>query len=130
METYSKQVAAIVRIPGSAVSFDLSRIFVSESAAENAIEKVVPVTPQLTVLYLTHHPSLEGHPHKLQMYDTPRWEYYWSHIVNDVYKTENACQNCPKEGNSYRHQRHLKFPATFPLEFVAIDIAKPFWNSS
>lgn len=61
------------------------------------------------------------------MHDTLHQEYYWTHIVNDVYQAVKDFQNCLKECTTYHHERHLKlFPAPCSLGFVPIDIAIPF----
>lgn len=53
---YWLQPAASAGIPGPTFSFNRSRILVNESAADNAIEEVLPVMIQGTVLYLAYHP--------------------------------------------------------------------------
>lgn len=54
---FCKQAAAIVGIPGFAVTYKQSGILVRKSAMDNVIKKVVAVTLQPIILYLAHHIS-------------------------------------------------------------------------
>lgn len=62
MYAFCERSAATAGIPGSAFSYDRSGILVLESAVDIAIQKVMQVALQPTILYLTHHPLLAGHP--------------------------------------------------------------------
>lgn len=66
-----------------------------------------------------------------KIYYTLRQEHSWPQMVKYVYQTSNNGQTYPREGTTYRHQRCLNlFPATSPLEFVAMDITGPLPKSS
>ncbi|CAN8061905.1 unnamed protein product [Agarophyton chilense] len=58
------------------------------------------------------------------MYDTLKKRFYWPHMAHDVYNFVRQCESCVRfRGGIRKHRKYLKlFPATGPLEFVAIDL--------
>ncbi len=65
------------------------------------------------------------------MFYTMRKYYYWPHMSADVYNTVMGCEACAKDGIRQRKiAAKLKlFPATFPLESVALDYVGPLPKS-
>ena len=88
---------------------------------------VVPQSIRPRLLTLTHHSLLAGHPGQNRMFYTLRETYYWPHMAADIAATVRNCRHCAR--NRVRLRRHLHrlklFPATRPLESVAIDILGP-----
>lgn len=77
-------------------------------------------------LLLSHYHLLAGHSGQRRMYDTMRRDYYWPHMANDVAEIINQCQSCARNRGHVKLQRQLQlFPASGPLEFVALDILGP-----
>ena len=88
---------------------------------------VLPHALRGRLLHLAHHTIPAGHPGQNKMYYTLRQWYYWPHMAADVMNEVRNCSGCAK--NRLRLRRHLNrlklFPATRPLEDVAIDILGP-----
>ena len=89
---------------------------------------VVPRTLRARRLRLCHNPAITGHPGQNCMYYALRREYYWPHLAADVAATVRGCRTCAM--NRVKLRKHLSrlrlFPATRPLESLAIDILGPF----
>ena len=91
------------------------------------VQVVVPRTLQARLLQLCHNPTIAGHPGQNRMYYALRREYYWPHLAADVAATVRGCWTCAMNRVKLRkHLNRLKlFPATRPLESLAIDILVP-----
>ena len=102
-------------------------IICRRSNLDGALQRVVPLSLRERVLYLSHYQLLAGHPGGYKMYATLRREYYWPFMANDTYDFVRKCKSCIKvRGITRRHSRKLKlFPATGPLDFVAMDFLGP-----
>lgn len=102
-------------------------LLVRVSPVDKSEQIVVPLTLRQKVLHLSHFPRMMGHPGGTRMYHTLRRAYYWPSMAVDVYATVRMCTSCAKERVTLRkHKSFMKlFPATAPLEFVAIDILGP-----
>lgn len=66
------------------------------------------------------------------MYYTLRRDYYWPRMTNDVFAVARSCRSCAKvKGVQYGHRKYLRlFPASGPLEFVAMVILSPLPKSA
>ena len=88
---------------------------------------VLPHSLRPRLLTLAHHSLLAGHPGQNRLYYTLRLTYYWPQMSVDIAATVRDCRSCAR--NRIRLRRHLNrlqlFPATRPLESVAIDILGP-----
>ena len=92
------------------------------------VQDVVPRTLRARLLQLCHTSTIAGHPGQNRMYFALRREYYWPHLVADVAATVRGCRTCAM--NRFKLRKHLNrlklFPATRPLESLAINILGPF----
>lgn len=60
------------------------------------------------------------------MYDKLRQAYCWSHMASNAYVTIARYESGVANGSRYHHKRAFQlFPATGPLNFVAMDILEP-----
>lgn len=60
------------------------------------------------------------------MYDLLRRDYYWLHMVTDVYSTVKKICMCPCIDMKFKHQRQLElFSPAQPLELVAFSKLGP-----
>ena len=91
------------------------------------IQVVVPLSLRTRILHLAHDPAIAGHPGETRMFETLRVNYYWPHMAADVHWYVHACRPCAKKRIKFRKTKRLMklFPATTPLEFIAIDILGP-----
>ena len=89
--------------------------------------KVVPASLRERVLNLNHDPILQGHSWTIRMYCTLRRDFYWPLMFDDNDHYVSKCITCAcARGTTVRHQYHLQlFPATVPLQDVAIDLIVP-----
>ena len=94
---------------------------------DGQVQIVLPETLRPRVLHLTHHSLLAGHPGQTRLYNTLRRTYYWPHMAADVFATVRNCGRCAKNRILLRKRtNYLRlFPATRPLESVAIDVLGP-----
>lgn len=101
----------------------------SFNADKNGIgadQKVVQATLRQRVLDFAHHPKIAGHTGEIHMCDTLRKEFYWPHMVKDVYNCVITCWKWPEMGKNFKHERELQlFTVYGPLEFIAMDILGP-----
>lgn len=112
--------------PQSTLPYDLIGYSMQIFSRDCVILKFVLTSPQPCILYLLHYTRLGSNPSKYCMYDTVRYELYWSHMVNDAYT------NLKGSGPSDRNQTWLTYmkllkliSASWPLEFVAMDVLGP-----
>ena len=95
------------------------------------VQVVLPRTLRDRLLQLCHNPAIAGHPGQNLMYYALRREYHWSHLATDVVFTVRGCRTCAM--NRVKLRKHLNrlrlFPATRPLESLAIDILGPLPNA-
>ena len=87
----------------------------------------VPRALRARLLRLCHKPAIAGHSGQNRMYYALRREYYWPHLAADVAATVRGCRTCAMNRVKLRKQlnRLRLFPATRPLESLAIDILGP-----
>ena len=81
---------------------------------------------------LAHHKILAGHPVQTRMHRHIRETYYWPQMAADIYKKIRNCTKCAKNRVKLRKrtQTLLIFPATRPLESLAIDILGPLTKTN
>ena len=91
------------------------------------VQIVVPVALRQKILRISHYTKVAGHPGGTRMYHTLRQHYYWPSLPIDVYNVVRNCTQCAKERVKLRKKKSfLKlFPASRPLQYVAIDILGP-----
>lgn len=101
-------------------------------ADRSLIQIVVPAALRERLCTMAHAPVLAGHPGQSRMFYTLRESYYWPQMAADIAATVCNCAKCAR--NRLRLRRHLNrlqlFPATGPLESVAIDILGPLPRSA
>ena len=110
--------------PKSQFEFDRYGFLVRRSRLDGTWAKVVPASLRDRILYLAHYTRLSGHPGGIRMYYTLRREFYWPQMANDAFAVVGNCASCAQvRGTRYKAQKFLQlFPASGPLEFVAMDI--------
>lgn len=88
---------------------------------------VIPHALKERVLHIHHHARLAGHPGGRKLYMSIRRHMYWPALSVDCYATVRRCPTCAKNRIKLRSKSNpLKlFPASGPLESVAIDIFGP-----
>lgn len=66
------------------------------------------------------------------MYESLRWQYYWPTIAADCYATSQKCVLFARERIKLREvTTPMKlFPATSPMESVALDFLGPLLKTS
>ena len=91
------------------------------------VQVVVSRTLRARLLRLCHNPVIAGHPGQNCMYYALFREYYWPHLAADVASTVRGCRTCATNCIKLRKDlnRLSLFPATRPLESLAIDILGP-----
>lgn len=85
---------------------------------------VIPQELQSRLLHISHFAKTAGHPGGRKLYYTLRRRYYWPSMALDCHAVTTSCTECARERVKYRKNstRMKLFPATAPLESVAIDI--------
>ena len=110
---------------------DESGLLIRVSNLDGAQQIVIPRTLRNRLLHISHYPKQAGHPGGRKMFYTMRKYYYWPHMSIEIYNTVKQCEPCAKESIRLRKiAAKLKlFPATFPLESVALDYIGPLPKS-
>ena len=95
------------------------------------VQIVLPSTLRHRVLRLAHHHKLSGHPGQTRMFRRVARTYYWPQMTADCATTVRECVQCSKNRiRLLKQANHMRlFPATTPLESVAIDILGPLPKS-
>ena len=93
---------------------------------------VPPGDLRTRLLHLAHHTSTSGHPETTKELYTMRKTSYCPSMIEDIRKVSKVCHLCAQERVRLRsHQAPLKrFPASRPLESVAMDLLGPLPTSS
>ena len=85
---------------------------------------VIPHALKARVLHIYHYARLAGHPGGRKLYNTIKRDMYWPAMAIDCYATVRRCSTCAK--NRIKLRKNVStlqlFPATAPLEALAIDI--------
>lgn len=107
-------------------------LIVRVAPVDHSIQIFIPEALRPRALYLAHYTPVSGHPGISRQYYTMRRTFYWPSMISDIQKMCKDCHTCAKERTRLRsHQSPMKlFPATEPLEFVAIDILGPLPRST
>ena len=98
---------------------------------QTMIQAVLPSSMRHRLLRQAHHTPIAGHPGQTRHRRIQR-SYYWPLMAADISATVRECTPCAK--NRLRLPRKASemklFPATAPLDSVAIDILGPLPKSS
>ena len=102
-------------------------LLIRKSPRDGAEQIFIPKNLRARALYLSHYTRTAGHPGVSRQYYTMRQSMYWPSMMLDIQKQSRNCCDCGRERVKLRkHQAPLKlFPASSPLEYVAIDILGP-----
>lgn len=86
----------------------------------------MPRSLRTGILNVSHYFVLENYPDERRIYDSLRREFYWLHMVSDVYSAVSTSTGYPRIGTTFYHQRKLDLsPCAGFLGFVAIDVLGP-----
>ena len=123
---------SLERGEGSPFAKNDKGILVRISPVDRSEQIVVPKSLRAKVLYLNHQPRFAVHPGGTRIFSTMRRTYYLPAMALDVYVCVRDCVHCAKEKLALRKlASFLKlFPATRPLEQVAIDILGPLGRTT
>ena len=93
---------------------------------------VLPSSLRHRLLRLAHHTPVAGHPGQTRLHRRLQLSYYWPHMAADISATVRECTPCAKNRlRLLRKASEMKlFPATAPLDSVAIVILGPLPKSS
>ena len=99
---------------------------------QTIVQAVLPSSLRHRLLRLAHHSPLAGHPGQTRLHRRLRRSYYWPHMAAHVGAAVRECAPCAKNRlRLLRKASQMKlFPATAPLESVAIDILGSLPKSS
>ena len=113
--------------PGSQFAYDQHGVLMRRAALDGSLQIVVPRTLRRRLLELAHHAPITAHPGRSKMYQTLRRDFYWPSMSVDIHNVVEDCDTCAR--NRSKDQRNVYpmklFPASKPLEYVAMDILGP-----
>ena len=80
---------------------------------------------------MAHYAVIAGHSGQTRMKHTIQQTYYWPQMATDVMSTVRSCPNCAKNRiRLIKNSNPMKlFPATAPLESMAMDLLGPLKKS-
>lgn len=109
---------------GTEFSFNKERVLVRRTIIDGALQKHVPQTLRQRLFNLLHHLSPVTPVNVVC--EIMRRGYYGPNTARNVNRTVRNYQSCVKSGITLMHKRRLQlFPATRPLEIVAVDSIGP-----
>ena len=117
---------------GSCFFEDSKGVLCRQNLREPGHEQIVlPASLKHRVLRLAHYHIQAGHPGQTRMHNRVRRSFYWPHMAADIAVTVRECEHCAKNRVRLLKQANKMrlFPATTPLECVAIDILGPLPKS-
>ena len=99
---------------------------------QTMIQAVLLSSLRHRLLRLAHHTPIAGHPGQTRLHRRLQRSCYWPHMAADISATVRECTPCAKNRlRLLRKASEMKlFPATAPLDSVAIDILGPLLKSS
>ena len=102
-------------------------VLTRRSNLDGSLQVIVPVSLRQRLLQIAHNASTAGHPGRAKLYQTMRRAFYWPSMTVDIHHLVENCTSCAK--NRIKEQKNVYpmrlFPATRPLEYVAMDILGP-----
>ena len=102
-------------------------VLIRKSNLDGSLQVVVPASLRQRLLDIAHSAPTAGHPGRAKLYQTMRRVFYWPSMTVDIHHKVENCAPCAK--NRIKEQRNVYpmrlFPATKPLEYVAMDILGP-----
>ena len=113
--------------PESPFAYDQHGVVVRRAALDGRLQIVVPSTLRKRLLRIAHHAPVTAHPGRSKMFETLRRDFYWPSMSVDIHHVVEDCDTCARNrGKEKRNEYPMKlFPATRPLEHVAMDILGP-----
>jgi Integrase zinc binding domain len=102
-------------------------VLVRKAPLDGVEQIIIPRALRGRLLHLEHFPPSVGHPGVTKMFRSMRSRFFWRSLYTDL---AEVVRNCPVFSRNRIHERKrtsfLKlFPATEPLEYVAMDILGP-----
>ena len=99
---------------------------------QTMIQAVLHSSLRHRLLRLAHHTPIAGNPGQTRLHRRLQRSYYWPHMPDNISTTVRECTSCAKNRlRLLRKASEMKlFPATAPLDSVAIDILGPLPKSS
>ena len=117
----------ISQVKDGIIDVDEDGILVRIAPLDGSRQIVVPWSLRPRLLWLEHFPVVAAHPGVSKMYAAMRRRFYWRNMYKEVEETVRHCTVCSKNRVTERKRTSfLKlFPASEPLDFVAMDILGP-----
>ena len=111
----------------SPFSINQHGVLTRRSRLDGSLQIVVPSSLRKRLLEIAHCAPTAGHPGRAKLYQTMRRAFYWPSMTVDIHHLVENCVACAK--NRMKEQKNVYpmrlFPATRPLEYVAMDILGP-----
>ena len=102
-------------------------VLTRRSTLDKSLQIVVPSSLRKRLLEIAHCAPTSGHPGRAKLYQTMRRGFYWPSMTVDIHHLVENCTTCAE--NRIKEQKNVYpmrlFPATKPLEYVAMDILGP-----
>ena len=106
---------------------DQHGVLTRRSALDGSLQMVVPESLRKRLMDVAHSAPTSAHPGRSKMYQTLRRHFYWPSMTVDINQWVENCPSCAR--NRIKDQKHIYkmklFPASKPLEYVAMDILGP-----
>jgi Integrase zinc binding domain len=115
------------RVKDCIIDVEEDGILVRIAPLDKSRQIVVPWSLRPRLLWLEHFPVVAAHPGVSKMYEAMRRRFYCRNMHKEVEETVRHCTVCAKNRVTERKRTSfLKlFPASGPLEFVAMVILDP-----
>lgn len=85
------------------------------------IQTAIPNSLQAGLLHMAQHPNVDGYRRQRRMYDSMKFDYYWTHTAKDTYITVDDSPQCVRRGAAIERQHYLTLlPPTSPPQFIDV----------
>jgi hypothetical protein len=113
------------RVKDGIIDVNEGGILVRIAPLDGSRQIVVPWSLRRRLLWMEHFPVVAAHPGVSKMYAVMRLRFYWKKMYKEFEETVRHCRVCAKNGVTERTSFLKLFPASWPLEFVVMDILGP-----
>lgn len=123
---HCREDATQVRNCGWKFYVDHKERLLQTSKISSCLQKLVQVLLKKRILYAGDYPPVFGLQNWNPHVEHERKNFFWPHMVIDVYQTVNSCKTCRRNRKRLMRDRHLQLhPSSEVLKLIAINIFGP-----
>lgn len=106
-DTYCRTTTSQVDQPSAKLHINHYELLVRRSTVDSEIQILVPTPLRQRILTLAHYSRMAEHRGQGQVFDTLGREFFWCHMANELYRSEDRFDNSAHNQNHYQPKRPL-----------------------